>query len=121
MRVIRPTNSSRGPAAPGVQICVDTLEEAVGGLVDAQVLAPESGDHPAARRSLEEPELEEVRLVDVLDGVALLAERDRERRETDRAAAELVEHGVEELAVGALEADLVDLEQLERLAGDVEA
>ena len=41
-----------------------------------------------ARRALEEAALEQIRLVDVLDRVRLLADRDRERREPDRAAAE---------------------------------
>src|SRR5581483_6302396 len=56
---------------------------------------------------------------DVLDGVGLLTERDRERREADGAAAELLDDRAEELAVEALEPRLVDLEQLERLLRDL--
>ena len=73
-----------------------------------------------ARRALQEAELEQVRLVHVLDRVGLLAERDRERREPDRAAAELVRDRPQELAVDALEAGLVHLEELERLPRDRE-
>src|SRR5262245_11985222 len=84
IRARRPTRSSSGPAAPGVQSCVDTrLEEPLGhGLLrlPADVLPPQLGDDPAARRALEEAELEQVRLVDVLDRVLLLAERHRECR-----------------------------------------
>ena len=65
--------------------------------------SPEVGDHPAPRRPLQEPELKEVRLVDVLDRVGLLAERDCQRREADRASTELDRHRLEELAVDALE------------------
>ena len=83
------------------------------------MLAAELGDDPPARRALEEAELEQVRLVDVLDRVGLLAERDGERREADRAAAELLGDRRQQLAVDALEPAAVDLEQLERLAGDV--
>ena len=79
------------------------------------MLSAELGDDAAARRALQEPELEEVRLVDVLDRVGLLAERDRERREADRAAPELGGDRVEQLPVDALEALLVDLQELERL------
>src|SRR4029079_8753953 len=61
--------------------------------------------------------VERVRLVDVLDRVWLLAERDRERREPDRSAAKLQGDGLEQLAVDALEPLTVDLEQLERLLG----
>ena len=46
---------------------------------------PRSVIDPAARGALQEAELEQVGLVDVLDRLGLLAERDRERRETDRA------------------------------------
>src|SRR5918912_3068268 len=82
--------------------------------------AAEVGDDAAARRALDEPELEEVRLVDVLDRLLLLAEGDGERREPHRPAAELDRDRLEQLAVGALEADRVDLVELERLVGDLE-
>ena len=72
-----------------------------------------------ARRALEEAELEQVRLVDVLDRLRLLAERDGERREPDRPAAELLDDAAQELAVEPLEAGAVDLEQRERLLGDL--
>src|SRR5918999_1767818 len=86
----------------------------------ADVDAAELRDHAAARRALQEAELEQVRLVDVLDRVGLLPERDRERREPDGAAAELVRDGRQKLPVGPLEPDAVDLVELERLARDVE-
>ena len=58
--------------------------------------------------------LQQVGLVDVLDRVVLLADRDRERREADRAAGELLADRAQDLAVEAVEPALVDLEQLER-------
>ena len=73
---------------------------------------------PSARRPLDEAELEQVRLVDVLDRVRLLAERDRERRQADRPAVEALDDRAQQLAVDPLETRLVDVEQLERLAGD---
>ena len=65
--------------------------------------APELGHHAAARRALQKSELEEVRLVDVLDRVGLLTQRHSERRQADRAAAELVDNRVQQLTVRALE------------------
>src|SRR5439155_3244373 len=56
--------------------------------------------------------------VDVLDRVRLLAERDGERRQPNRAAAELADDRAEQLAVHVLEPLLVDREQRERLACD---
>ena len=85
----------------------------------ADVRAAELRDHAAARRALEEAELEQVRLVDVLDRVGLLAERDGERRQADRAALELERDRAQELAVGALEPLAVDLHQRQRLARDL--
>ena len=107
---------------PGSQTSVTAHENrpvvALGGR--PEVRAPELGDDPPARRALEEAELEQVRLVDVLDRVGLLAERDRERREADRARRRsLLDDRAQQLAVGPLEPALVDLEQLERLARDV--
>ena len=53
-----------------------------------QVGVPGRRDDPAARRPLEQAQLEQVRLVDVLERVGLLADRDGQRREADRAARE---------------------------------
>src|SRR5438132_4389371 len=82
--------------------------------------AAEVGDDAAARRALDEAELEEIRLVDVLDRLLLLAEGDGERGETDGPAAELDRDRLEQLAIGPLEADRVDLVEVERLQGDLE-
>ena len=49
--------------------------------------AAEVGDDAAARCALQEAELEQERLVDILDRLGLLPERDRERRQPDRPAA----------------------------------
>ncbi len=84
------------------------------------MLAAQRGNHPPARRALQEAELEQIRLVDVFDRVRLLAERDRERREADGPALELVRDRVEQIAVDALEADVVHFEQLEGLGRDVQ-
>src|SRR5581483_3341776 len=81
--------------------------------------AAEIGDDPPTRRPLQEAELEQIRLVDIFDRLCLLAEGDRERRQPDRAAAELLDHGAQELTVEALETGTVHLEQCERLLGDV--
>src|SRR2546423_5997198 len=80
---------------------------------DVDVSAAEVGDDTAAGRALDEPELEEVRLVDVLDRLLLLAERDRERGEADGPAAELDRDRLPQLAGGALAADRGHLVQLE--------
>src|SRR6266540_6207691 len=76
----------------------------------AQLLPAKLGHHAAARRALEEAQLQEVRLVDVLDRVLLLAERNRQGREADRPAAELPEDRAEQLAVDSLEPVAVHLE-----------
>ena len=75
------------------------------------------GDSPRGR-AVEEPDLEEVRLVDVLDGVGLFADRGGEGAHADRTAAELVDDGEQELAVDLVEAVGVDLEQGEGVVGD---
>ncbi len=51
------------------------------------------------RRPREEPELEEERLVHVLDGVDFLLGGSRERREPDRAAFEFLDDRDEQAAV----------------------
>src|SRR6188508_1109689 len=83
------------------------------------MLPAERRDDAAAWGPLEETELEQIRLVDVLDRVRLLAQRDRQRGQSHRAAVEALHDGTQELAIHGLEAALVDLQQLEGLAGDV--
>src|SRR6266511_817280 len=116
------TNSSCGPSTPGTQssgTSAPLLEE---GAVDgdgSDVLAAQVGQHPTPRRALDEAQLEQVGLVDVLDRVRLLAQRDGEGRQSHRAASELVRDRPEQLAVHALQALGVDLEEIERLGSDL--
>ena len=84
----------------------------------AEMGAAERGDGAAARRSLDEAELQEIRLVHVLDRVRLLAQGGGERVEPDGTAVVLLDDRPQELAVEPLEPRLVDLEQLERLTRD---
>ncbi len=53
-------------------------------------------------------------LVDVLERVLLLAHDDRQRGKPDGAAGELDAHGAQDLAVQAVKATLVHLQQVER-------
>ena len=71
----------------------------------------------AARRAVEEADLQQVGLVDVLDRVGLLADRGRQRVHAHRAAAELLDDREQQLAVDLVEAVGVDLEQRQRVVG----
>src|SRR5262245_14016156 len=72
---------------------------------------------PPPWRPLQQPLLQQIRLIDVLEGVGLLVDRDGQRRQPDRAAGELPADRAEDLAVEAVEAEVVDLEQRERAVG----
>ena len=73
---------------------------------------------PSARRALHEAELDEIGLDDVLDRVAGLGERGGDRLDADRTAAELDRDRVEIAPIHLVEADRVDVEQLERAVGE---
>ena len=81
------------------------------------------GRDAAARRAGEQPDPDEERLDDRLDRLRLLADGDRERVEADRSAVEAGEHDVHHGAVEAVEAELVDVVEVECGAdrGDVGA
>src|SRR3954453_19701747 len=110
------TWSARGPppVGPPRRRPLEQPGLAAGGRLEAQVGEGPRGRDAAARRALEEAALQQVGLVDVLDRVLLLADSDGQRRETDRAALELQADRVEDLAVEAVEAQVV---VPERLAG----
>ncbi len=87
-------------------------------------LHPEVRERPpgggsTAGRALDQAALEQVGLVHVLDRVLLLADRDGERRQPDRAPAELLADRAQDLAVETVESLVVDAEQVERLDRDV--
>ena len=77
----------------------------------AEVLARRRRRHPAARRAHEQALLDEERLVHVLDRLGLLADADGQRRQPDRAAAELLAQRGEDGPVDLVEPALVDAEQ----------
>ena len=90
------------------------------GRVEPEVaVCPRRRDAPA-RRAIEEADLDQERLVDVLDRVLLLADRRGDRVQADRAAAELVDDRAQQLAVDLVEPVLVHLEQLEARVRDLE-
>src|SRR5688572_18897873 len=61
------------------------------------------------------PLLEQVGLVDVLDGLGILAEGRGQGLEADRPARELLDDGAEELAVDVVQAGLVHIQGSEGL------
>src|SRR6188508_27320 len=104
MRVSLPTNSSSGPAAPGVHTWADIeLEQPVSCTLGADVGASELGDHTTSRRALQKTKLQQIGLVDVLDRVRLLAERDRERREAHRPTTKLVRDRGQQVTIDLLQ------------------
>src|SRR5689334_12652370 len=85
----------------------------------AQVLESRRGGHAPAGSALDEPALEQVGLVDVLDRVGLLGHRDRERGQAHRATLELLADRAQDVAVETVEPRGVDLQQPQRLVGDL--
>src|SRR3954447_5962256 len=77
-----------------------------------------SGD-PASGGAGQQPCPDEERLGDGLDRLGLLGHRDRQRGQPYRAAAEPTEQRVEDRPVEPVEAELVDLVDLQRGARDL--
>src|SRR4051794_21337232 len=75
--------------------------------------------HAAARRAGDHALLDQERLVYVFHRFRLLADADRQRRQTDRPAAELLAERGEQRPVDFVEPEVVDTEQREAVARDV--
>src|SRR6516225_7744803 len=73
-----------------------------------------AGEHAAARRALHETFLDQVRLDDLFDDVALLAERRRDRLEPDRTARIIFADAAQIAPVHRVEAALIDAEPQQR-------
>ena len=78
--------------------------------------AAEIGRDASLRGAVDEPEPQQEWLVDVLDRVDLLRQDGRQRRDADRPAGELLDDRGEQLAVGRVEALVVDLHPAHRVA-----
>ena len=74
----------------------------------------------SARRSLQETRLDQVGLVQVLESSAILSDRGRDGRDSDRSAGELLDDRREDPAVELVEAVLVHLQPRQRLSGRFE-
>src|SRR5689334_6836014 len=85
--VVQPDTARHSPLAASNQSSLTRAR----GLAPAEVPEGPLGHDSPLRRPSEKSLLDEVRLVDVLDRVALLPDRGRERIEPDRPAAELVD------------------------------
>src|SRR5439155_23956529 len=81
-----------------------------------QVLAGCFGRAPALRRSIEEAEPQQERLVDVLDRLDLLGEDGTQGSDADWPRLELLDDRGEQLPIGRVEALVVDLHRPHRLA-----
>src|SRR4051812_35419548 len=99
--------------------CFDDRRDLAFVPLETQMLVCDPRGHPTAWRALEETFLKQVRLIDVLDGVLLLAERHRQGVDPDRAPVELLDDREQEPPIHQVQSALVDLEQAQRLAGDV--
>ena len=69
-----------------------------------------------ARGPQQQAFLEQERLVDVLDGLGLLGDGDRQAAQSDRLAVERLAKRADDRAVDLVEPELVDLEQRQRIA-----
>src|SRR5262245_31389545 len=94
----------------------DRLDEPLAGAT-VEMLVGSSRRPAAARGALEEPDLDKIGFVDLLERLAVLPDRRRERRQSDRSAAELFEDRGQDAAVDLVEAVAVHLEPLERVDG----
>src|SRR4029077_9300916 len=77
----------------------------------------DAGQHAAARCALHEALLKEVRLDDIFDDVALVAERRRDRLDPNRTARIILGNAAQVAPVHAVEAARIDIEPQERRIG----
>ncbi len=84
-------------------------------VIQPQVLVGVARGDAAPRRALQEPQLQQVRLVHVHDGVRLLADGGGDGVQTHRPAAELLDDGAQHLVVQLVQPQMIDFEPRQRL------
>src|SRR3954470_8156038 len=88
-----------------------------GALRIAEVLVGPPGGDPAAGGALEEPLLDQVGLVEVLQGPRVLAHRDGQRLEAGGTPVVVLDQRGEDLTVDVVEAELIHLQEAQGAAG----
>jgi hypothetical protein len=76
----------------------------------AEVLVSQRGGQAAAGRAFQKAELHEIRLVDIRDGIRLLADGGSDGVQAHRPAVELFDNGVQHLVVDFVQPDGVNLQ-----------
>src|SRR5579859_1705205 len=79
--------------------------------VEAEVFVGEACDDATAWGACDEAELQQVGFVDILDGFGVFTGAGGQRVQADGATIELLDDGQQQVAVGLVEADLVDLQR----------
>src|SRR3712207_1987835 len=87
--------------------------------LDAEVLVGKARGRAAARRAVDEADLNQVGLDDFFYRVLLLLQRGAHVVETDGAARVLLDDHQQELPVHLVEAERVDLHAVQRVVGDL--
>ena len=87
-------------------------------LREAEVAEGVAGDQPAARGPLQQSALDQIRLDDVLDGVARLRQRRGKRLDANGTAAIVQGNGRQVAPVHGVEACGIDFERRQRLVGN---
>ncbi len=84
-----------------------------------EMLVPIICDDAATRSASQESELDQVRFVDVFDGLYLFASNGRECLDTGGTTFELMDEGVKNVTVSWFETEMVNFVQIERFTGKV--
>ncbi len=79
------------------------------------MLVGEPGRDPPARRAVDKTKLQQVRLVNIHDRIGFLADRGGDGFQADRPALEFLDDGAQHAAVDVVQAERIDVQQIERL------
>src|SRR5579885_3428413 len=81
----------------------------------AQMLIGQASHHAPTRGTRDKTELQEIWLIDILNRLAILAGTGGQGIKTNRAAIEFLNDRQEEIAIGLVQADFINLQSIERL------
>ena len=76
--------------------------------------------HAAARRALDETQLQQIGLIDILERARVLAHRTGKGRQAYSTAGERLGKRLQDTNIHPVQTELIDLEELKRLATDIE-
>ncbi len=84
------------------------------------MIVGQASDHPSPGRTVEKSDLDQIRFIDIFDGVFFFTDGRRNGVDADRATPKFFDDRQEQLTIDLIESETIDIGQIQTVTGDLE-